>query len=81
MDNTPNKRIYVLHGPAGIGKSSVAHAFTKSIDDNHLGASFFFNHGIEECRDPQRIIPTLAYQIAHHNPDAIGHIVEAVRKH
>ncbi|EMD36786.1 hypothetical protein CERSUDRAFT_137063, partial [Gelatoporia subvermispora B] len=80
-DDDPKKRIYVLYGPAGIGKSSVVHAFSKAINNSQLGASFFFNHGIDGCRDPQRVIPTLAYQIAHHRPDAVQHIVDAVRKH
>ncbi|EMD36790.1 hypothetical protein CERSUDRAFT_95061 [Gelatoporia subvermispora B] len=75
------KRIYVLHGSAGIGKSSVAYAFSKSIEDGQLGATWFFNHGIDECKDPQRVIPTLVYQIARHSHEAMRHIVDAVQKH
>lgn len=76
-----SRRIYVLHGRAGTGKSTVAHTFCRSLDSTHLGASFFFVRGSEECSDPYCIFPTLAFQLAHSKPELCRFVVTAVKVH
>ncbi|EMD35546.1 hypothetical protein CERSUDRAFT_25326, partial [Gelatoporia subvermispora B] len=60
----PSERILVLHGRAGMGKSSIVHALLRSFPEDRIAASFFFNRGSEECKDPYRVVPTLAHQLA-----------------
>ncbi|EMD36690.1 hypothetical protein CERSUDRAFT_27201, partial [Gelatoporia subvermispora B] len=60
-ERAPKHRIYVLHGPAGTGKSSVAHALCCHTAGISLGASFFFIRG--SITDASRVFPTLAYQL------------------
>ncbi|EMD35710.1 hypothetical protein CERSUDRAFT_52804, partial [Gelatoporia subvermispora B] len=63
-DPQQNQRMHVLHGPAGMGKSAILHAVTRQLDNDCLGASFFFNRGDKELSDAHRLFPTLVYQLA-----------------
>ncbi|EUC54376.1 vegetative incompatibility protein HET-E-1, putative, partial [Rhizoctonia solani AG-3 Rhs1AP] len=57
--------VYWLNGMAGTGKTTIAYSVCKELDDKHkLAASFFCSRMREECRDVNRIIPSIAYQIA-----------------
>jgi len=64
-----NTRIYVLHGLAGMGKSSIAHALCRESCSTPLGASFFFIRASGECGDAYRLFPTIAYQLAGSKPE------------
>ncbi|KAF5371936.1 hypothetical protein D9757_011493 [Collybiopsis confluens] len=58
---------YWIWGMAGTGKSTIAMSACKIFKESEecaLVASFFCSRQIEECRDYQRIIPTLSYQLA-----------------
>ncbi|EMD36662.1 hypothetical protein CERSUDRAFT_114588 [Gelatoporia subvermispora B] len=70
-------RVYVLHGPAGMGKSSIAHALCQQLADTHLGASFFFIRG--QISDPYSLFSSLAYQLAHSIPELRHIVANAVR--
>ncbi|OCH94617.1 hypothetical protein OBBRIDRAFT_769369 [Obba rivulosa] len=81
MKSPQPQRVYVLHGRAGMGKSSIAHALSRQFADTHLGSSYFFNRASEECSDALRVLPTMAYQIANSTRALRSHFAEAVRKH
>jgi hypothetical protein len=54
-----------LQGPAGSGKSTVAHTIAKQCaDDQKLAFSFFFSRSKLDRSDTTKFIPTFAYQLA-----------------
>ena len=57
---------FLLSGGAGTGKSTISQTLCKQLDAYGIvGASFFCSHATgTERNDAQRIVPTLAYQIA-----------------
>ncbi|KAJ1299791.1 hypothetical protein OPQ81_012007 [Rhizoctonia solani] len=64
--NAPN--IYWMIGMAGTGKTTIAYTLAESLKARKaLGASFFCTCISGECRDVGRIIPTIAYQLAHYS--------------
>ncbi|EMD35945.1 hypothetical protein CERSUDRAFT_115893 [Gelatoporia subvermispora B] len=71
-------RVFVLHGGAGMGKSSIAHQLTRQLAEDYIVASFFFNRGNSDCNDAHRLFPTLAHQLASCNENLRAYIVEAV---
>ncbi|EMD30768.1 hypothetical protein CERSUDRAFT_24601, partial [Gelatoporia subvermispora B] len=75
----PSHCVYVLHGPAGMGKSSIAHALCSQLADTSLGASFFFIRG--SISDASCLFPSLAYQLAYSVHDLFAPIAEAARSH
>ncbi|KXN80991.1 hypothetical protein AN958_06503 [Leucoagaricus sp. SymC.cos] len=69
VDN-PSRRwdMIWLRGPAGTGKSAVAQTFAELCAAKHrLGAAFFFSRPNKRDR-PEKVIPTLAFQLAFHCP-------------
>ena len=52
-----------LYGPAGSGKSTIAHTIAEQCEDK-LGASFFFSRGKGSRSVTDGLLPTLAYQFA-----------------
>jgi NACHT domain len=52
-----------LYGPAGSGKSTIAHTIAEQCGPK-LGASFFFSRGKGSRSDATGLFPTLAYQLA-----------------
>ncbi|KIM88218.1 hypothetical protein PILCRDRAFT_62507, partial [Piloderma croceum F 1598] len=52
-----------LYGPAGSGKSTIAHTIAERCEAN-LGASFFFSRGKGSRSDATGLFATLAYQLA-----------------
>ncbi|OCH85419.1 hypothetical protein OBBRIDRAFT_891195 [Obba rivulosa] len=77
----PTHRVLVLHGLAGMGKSSIVHALVKRLDESRRGASFFFNRGVPDCKDPYKVFPTIAHQLAYSQQALVELIVEASRGH
>ncbi|CUA68567.1 Cell surface glycoprotein 1 [Rhizoctonia solani] len=83
--------VYWLNGMAGTGKTTIAYSVCAGLDSGHmLGASFFCSRLQEECRNVNKIIPSIAYQLArfsrpfHHalcnalekDPDVHGRILQ-----
>ena len=67
LDNG-RQSIYVLHGVAGIGKSTVSKSVAeRAAATGVLGASFFFSRNEETRRTARSLFPTLAYQLSSHN--------------
>ncbi|ELU38650.1 NACHT domain-containing protein [Rhizoctonia solani AG-1 IA] len=60
--------VYWLNGMAGTGKTTIAYSLCAELDkENQLAASFFCSRLLPECRDVNRIIPSIAYQLAQHS--------------
>ncbi|CAE6450042.1 unnamed protein product [Rhizoctonia solani] len=58
-------RVFWLNGMAGTGKTTIAYSLCEWLESNtQLGASFFCSRTSKLCRDINRIIPTIAYQLA-----------------
>jgi hypothetical protein len=58
-----------LQGPAGSGKSTVAHTIAKQCaDDQKLAFSFFFSRGKLDRSDTTKFFPTFAHQLAQFFP-------------
>ena len=54
-----------VHGTAGTGKSTIAHTACEQFrEKDALAGSFFCKRDIAEQRNPQRILPSLAYTLA-----------------
>ncbi|EMD32010.1 hypothetical protein CERSUDRAFT_144145, partial [Gelatoporia subvermispora B] len=64
-----------------MGKSSIAHALCRQLQNGQLGASFFFLRTSGECSNVYRIFPTIAHQLAEFIPSLRPHIASAARKH
>jgi len=70
--NSKNGResIYILHGVAGIGKSTLAKSIAERADGmGVLGGSFFFSRTEEDRKTAKSFFPTLAYQLALYNQE------------
>ncbi|CAE6541303.1 unnamed protein product, partial [Rhizoctonia solani] len=60
--------VYWLNGMAGTGKTTIAYSLCTELASKHqLAASFFCSRLLPECRDVQRIIPSIAYQLAQYS--------------
>ncbi|KAF5366546.1 hypothetical protein D9758_008968 [Tetrapyrgos nigripes] len=72
---------YWICGMAGTGKSTIAMSVCIELEEqNLLGATFFCSRQIPECRDHRLIIPTIAYQLAHHLQVFAEELTEILRK-
>ena len=70
--SSASPRVFWLTGQAGSGKTTIAYTiakrFEKSGDDNQhtiLGGNFLCSRQFQETQTQTRIIPTIAYQLAH----------------
>ncbi|KAL5634826.1 hypothetical protein ACGC1H_002753 [Rhizoctonia solani] len=67
--NSSMDAVYWLNGMAGTGKTMIAYSVcTELVAKHKLAASFFCSRLREECRDVNRIIPSIAYQLAQFSP-------------
>ncbi|CUA73024.1 Ribosome assembly protein 4 [Rhizoctonia solani] len=67
-DDPGSKHLYLMDGMAGTGKTTIAYSLARQLEDEgRLGASFFCARTSESCRDANRIIPTIAYQLARYS--------------
>ncbi|QRV96976.1 WD repeat-containing protein [Ceratobasidium sp. AG-Ba] len=64
-DDEDGEKIYWLNGMAGTGKTTLSYTLCKTLEErNRLAANFFCSRQLTDCRDVNRIIPTIAYQLA-----------------
>jgi NACHT domain len=73
-----NQAMCWLYGPAGSGKSTIAHTIAEQCGAK-LGASFFFSRGKESRSDATGLFPTLAYQLAIRVPSLQALMERALR--
>ncbi|KAG8743459.1 hypothetical protein FRC10_012039, partial [Ceratobasidium sp. 414] len=65
QERSGSRQLAWVHGLAGLGKSSIATSVCKQLDERGiLGASFFCKRDGPELRDPQRVLTTVAYNLA-----------------
>ncbi|KAG9094569.1 hypothetical protein FS749_012210 [Ceratobasidium sp. UAMH 11750] len=63
--NSKGEKIYWMNGMAGTGKTTIAYTFCEQLGrTQQLAASFFCSRQLPDCRDFNRIVPTISYQLA-----------------
>lgn len=71
--------IFWLSGMAGYGKSTVARTIARTYhDQGNLGASFFFSRGVGDLSNSNKLMTTLARQLANSVPETRRFICEAI---
>ncbi|KII85353.1 hypothetical protein PLICRDRAFT_312682, partial [Plicaturopsis crispa FD-325 SS-3] len=76
---SPNTRIYLLNGMAGIGKTTIAESVAQKLkDQNMLGASFFCNRAYDDSKDVKRVFSTISYLLAHTYPAFAAGVIDAL---
>ncbi|KAJ3036401.1 hypothetical protein HDV00_002768 [Rhizophlyctis rosea] len=76
---TGTDRVYWLMGVAGVGKSVVAASLFERLDLSKTGAWFFSKHNDSDRNNPERLITTLAYQLASRFPPMAANLAELFR--
>ncbi|OBS20594.1 hypothetical protein FPOA_06947 [Fusarium poae] len=70
IDDPKSKTIFWLNGMAGTGKSTISRTVANSRSKRgDLGASFLFKRGELDRSNPDKLMPTLAYQVALSMPE------------
>ena len=70
-----------LHGPAGAGKTAIAHSIAEMIQaEGQLAAGFFFSRTATGRNHDKCLIATIAYQIMQSIPEARSFIEEAATR-
>lgn len=74
--------VFCTTGIAGVGKTTIALTVAEQARSQKiLGATFFFSrNGEAELRDPSRVFPSIAYQLAQFDPEFSRSITDAVEK-
>jgi hypothetical protein len=78
---TVSRRIFWLHGQAGVGKSTIASSVSHALQKlGWLGASFFFSWdgGIQGSAD--QLFSSIAFQLANFNSSIAAGILQAIDK-
>lgn len=76
-----NKKIYWLSGMAGTGKTTIAYSFSEILDQiGMLGGTFFCSRSQDECRNVDRIFPTIAYELARRFPSVRHALLEVLKR-
>ena len=79
IDDSDEQGIFWLNGIAGTGKSTVARTVARTYyDRGDLGASFFFSKGGGDLSNANKLVTTLARQLATRVPSARRYICEAI---
>ena len=81
IGNVDGKPIYVLHGIAGIGKSTIAQTIAqRAAELGHLGASFFFSRNEDRRSNGKLFFSTIALQLSQYDPDFASSIGAALER-
>ena len=71
LDDPNGPPVYWLNGMAGTGKSTIADSlYILAHLRKVLGAGYFCSRDFESARDVRKIVPTIAYQLAHNLPSS-----------
>ncbi|CAE6499853.1 unnamed protein product [Rhizoctonia solani] len=64
-DHPMDPKVMWMGGMAGTGKTTIAYTLARDLESrSQLAASFFCTRVDTDCNEAQRIIPTIAYQLA-----------------
>ena len=69
-----------LYGPAGSGKSAIAHTIAELCEYAQLLAAFFFSRNDPSRNSIRPLVATIAYQICSHFPDLRDSILGALER-
>ena len=72
-----DRAILWLHGPAGSGKTTIAHTIAEQYAGERVAASFFFSRNRAERSETSNFFPTLAYQLAASSPSTRSSMQDA----
>jgi hypothetical protein len=62
-------KVFWMSGMAGTGKTTLGYTLCQWLEANKLlGANFFCSRASGSCQDLNRIVPTIAYQLAKYSP-------------
>ncbi|KAF4612729.1 hypothetical protein D9613_011784 [Agrocybe pediades] len=68
-NDSTGAKVFWLNGMAGTGKTTILYSFCQWLEDNsRLGGNFFCSRSSASCRSLSKILPSLAYQLAHYSP-------------
>ncbi|KIK56963.1 hypothetical protein GYMLUDRAFT_110183, partial [Collybiopsis luxurians FD-317 M1] len=74
-------KIFFLHGPAGTGKSAIAHTIGKQCEDQgFLGAFFCFDRTFFTEQTPSKALKSMAYSMAMNLPEFRNCLSELLNK-
>ncbi|KAF8989293.1 hypothetical protein BDQ17DRAFT_1257017, partial [Cyathus striatus] len=77
----PNEQMMWLRGPAGAGKSLIAQTVSEIChNESKLLSSFFFSRMAAGRSDGNRLVPTIAYQLATTVPEVNGVIIDQMQQ-
>ncbi|KAG8680381.1 F-box/WD repeat-containing protein 9, partial [Ceratobasidium sp. 394] len=63
--DSTSENVYWLNGMAGTGKTTIAYSLCDHLQRGcRLGASFFCTRQLPECRNINRIVPSISYQLS-----------------
>jgi hypothetical protein len=72
--------IYWMNGMAGTGKTTITYSISIILKShNILGATFFCSRLVDECTKVDRILPTIAYNLARNYPPLAYNILGALK--
>ena len=74
-DNTSEKRVFVVSGHAGMGKSIIAAAICKRFAE-HVGACHFFQYNNDQYNNPKFFLQSLAWHLCKALPTYKDALVE-----
>ncbi|GAB1525174.1 hypothetical protein RhiTH_008331 [Rhizoctonia solani] len=62
--NPDSPKVYWMNGMAGTGKTTITYSLCEQLEKSkQLGACFFCSRSSPDCRNVNRIVPTIAYQL------------------
>ncbi|KAL5480661.1 hypothetical protein ACEPAI_9601 [Sanghuangporus weigelae] len=74
--------LFWLYGEEGTGKTTIAHTVARVLDEeDRLAACFFWDKNDRDRRQAERLIPTLAYQLAKWHADYRAEILDILEGH
>jgi hypothetical protein len=80
LEENENSQVMWVYGPAGSGKSAIAHTIAELCEYTQLLAAFFFSRSDPSRNSIRPLVATIAYQIYSHFPDLRESILGALER-
>ncbi|KAF9544649.1 hypothetical protein CPC08DRAFT_402242 [Agrocybe pediades] len=75
-------KVFWVNGMAGTGKTTILYTLCQWLEDNsRLGANFFCSRSSGSCRSLNKILPSLAFQLAHYSPAFRSQLCTVLENH